>query len=50
MGRNYYPQVYSKECKYKLKAKKIITYITDDIKIPSDKDDYFMEKDSNEKA
>ena len=36
IGRNYYPQVFLKECKYVVKEKKITKHITDDLEISSD--------------
>ena len=32
-GKNYYPQVFSEECKYIIKEKKIPKFIIDDIEI-----------------
>ena len=43
-GKNYYPQVFLKECKYPAKEKKMPEYLTDNIQISSDAD----EKISNE--
>ena len=38
-SKNYYPQVFSEECKYVVKEKKKIpNYIIDDIEISSDSD------------
>ena len=37
-GKNYYPQVFLKECKYVVKEKKIPKYIIDHIEISSDSD------------
>ena len=37
-GKNYYPQVFLKECKYVVKEKRMHEYITDDIEIYSDSD------------
>ena len=34
-GKNYYPQVFLEECKYIIKEKKVIRYITDDLEISS---------------
>ena len=42
MGKNYYPQVFLEECKYVVKEKIMLKYITDDIEISSD------EENSNE--
>ena len=49
-GKNYYPQVFSEECKYV--EKKMHEYITDDIGISSDEEnsDYSNEKNSNEET
>ena len=38
-GKNYYPQVFLKECKYVVKEKKMLEYITDEIEISSDDSD-----------
>ena len=38
IDKNYYPQVFLKECKYVLKEKKNSKYIIDDIEISSDSD------------
>ena len=38
MGKSYYPQVFLKKPKYKIKEKKITTFITDDIETSSDND------------
>ena len=38
MGKSYYPQVFLKKSKYKIKEKKITTFITDDIETSSDND------------
>ena len=43
-GKNYYPQVFFKECKYLIKEKKMPEYLTDNIQISSDSD----RKDSDE--
>ena len=37
-GKNHYPQVFLKECKYVVKEKKIPKYIIDHIEISSDSD------------
>ena len=37
--KNYYPQVFSKECKYVEKGKKVTRYITDDLEISCDDSD-----------
>ena len=44
-GKNYYHQVFVKECKYVVKEKKMPEYITDNIEISSDDSD---REDSNE--
>ena len=44
-GSNYYPQVLLEECKYVVKEKKILDYITDNIEISFDDSD---KEDSNE--
>ena len=50
-GKNYYPQVFLKECKYVVKEKKIPKYITDDIEISSDSDrENSDEKKSHEES
>ena len=38
MGKNYYPQLFSEECKYVVKEKKMPKCIIDDIEISSDSD------------
>ena len=38
LGKNYYPQAFLEECKYKIKKKKIYTFIDDDAKFSSDED------------
>ena len=38
IDKNYYPQVFLKECKYVLKEKKNSKYIIDNIEISSDSD------------
>ena len=43
-GKNYYPQVFFKKCKYLIKEKKMPEYLTDNIQISSDSD----RKDSDE--
>ena len=40
-GEKYYPQVFSKECKYIEKGKKVIRYVTDDLKFSFDESDGF---------
>ena len=35
-GENYYPQLFLEECKFVVKEKKILEYMTDDIEIYSD--------------
>ena len=45
-GKNFYPQMFLKECKYVFKEKKIPKYIIDEIEISSDSD---TEKNSDEK-
>ena len=37
--KNYYTQVLLEECKYIVKAKKILSYIIDNIEISSDSDE-----------
>ena len=37
-GKNYYPQVFLKECKYVVKEKRMPEYITDNIEISFDSD------------
>ena len=37
-GKNYYPQLFLEECKYVIKEKKMLEYITGDIEISSDSD------------
>ena len=37
-GKNYYPHLFSEECKLLLKKKKIIKYIIDDIETSCDSD------------
>ena len=39
MGTKYYPQVFSEECKYIVKEKKVTRYITEDLEISSDESD-----------
>ena len=39
MGTKYYPQVFSEECKYIAKEKKVTRYITEDLEISSDESD-----------
>ena len=39
MGKNHYWQTFLGECKYKVKEKNIIKFITDDVKISSSDDD-----------
>ena len=46
-GKNYYSQVFLEECKYVVKEKKMPKYITDDVKISSDKNS--DEENSNKK-
>ena len=38
ISKNYYSQVFVKECKYVVKEKKMPKYITDDIEISSESD------------
>ena len=38
-AKNYYPQVFSEECDYIKKEKKVIRYITDDLKSSDDDSD-----------
>ena len=55
-GKNYYPQVFLKKCKYVVKEKKLSKYVVEDIEICSDESDKedseeenFDEENSNEK-
>ena len=47
-GKNYYPQVFLKECKYVVKEKKIPKYIIDDIEISSDSDKENSNEDNSD--
>ena len=48
-GKNYYPQVFLKVCKYVVKQKKIPKFIIDNIEISSDSDkENYDEENSNE--
>ena len=47
--KNYYPQVFLKECQYVIKEKKGHNYITDDVEISSDSDEEILEKIQMEK-
>ena len=47
--KNYYPQVFLKECQYVIKEKKSHNYITDDVEISSDSDEEILEKIQMEK-
>ena len=49
-GKNYYPQVFLKECKYVVEEKKIPKYIISDIETSSDYDrESSDEENSDEK-
>ena len=43
-GNNFYPQVFSEECKYVVKEKKMSTYIIDNVKISSDSNEENSDK------
>ena len=38
LGKNYYPQTFLEECEYKIKEKKVYTFLDDDVGISFDKD------------
>ena len=44
---SFYPQLFSEECKYVVKEKNIPEYITDDIDISSDEDNFdYLDEES----
>ena len=47
IDKNYYPQVFLKECKYVVKEKKNSKYIIDDIEISSDSDRENSDKENS---
>ena len=46
MGKNYYPQVFSEECKYVVKENKMSKFINDQFEISFDKSDYSDDTDN----
>ena len=47
IDKNYYTQAFLEECKYAFKKKKMTKYITDDIEISSDEEDYNKESSND---